>query len=899
MARADFNGDGRDDVALAMPYADVPKIGILAGNGSGGLDPPVFVNVPQAPLDLIADDFNGDGRPDLAVVATGESVYVLHNGGGTSFAAPLTLLAGDDPMRIASGDLNGDAKPDIVVTNYNRIDFADGNYDANHDVSVFFNLGNATFSSPLKLAADSGTHGLVLADVNGDARLDIVVTNEESGTLSVFVHTGGNAFAAAMRLSTGGRPTRVVAGDFDGNGTADLIANDRTNRTLKQFVNLGGSGFSAPRIIQSATIVDNMKVADVDADHRLDLIAVGGRFGASNDAAVTVFSNAGNGILSVSNNYAVGSFGVGLLLHDFNDDLNIDILVPQVNTREVSLLTNRGNGTFHGIHYLDALVSSRTDVNNPRPAPLAVADFDSDGDLDVAAPDESGGLKLLTNKGQWRFETVGSFAAGSYYDTIMPTDLDGDGNLDWLLSHRQGDAFAVVANDGQGGFRNPVIYRLAQTDFYAVLPAFFNSDETVDMLVMNDQTISSITNLGLAPPYQHRIPLSKNQHFDGVDFGGVLTVGDLSGRTWHDKNGNGRLDAGEPALPGRTVYIDLNDNGQLDANEPRTMTNDQGRYAFRGIESGPYRISELTPSGWGQTWPGGVSLDTFPGPPAYLAQRTLGAPLAGDFDRDGDLDVAAPTWDEYATILLNNGQGRFATTFEFFTGGYVDNWVSTDVDGDHAPDFVGLRKNWEVDPPEFAVVIVLNQGPLQFSDPIVLPLSDIPNRVAAGDVTGDGRPDLLVSTLSDLVLLQRLSNGTYGAPRTLLTGESFGPVMLVDLNGDTHLDLIAVTSYSGKTLLLQNDGFGDFATTHELAAGDWTSTLVSGDFDGDGNLDLALNQSSSHVQILHGAGDGAFVLRPLLATKHQHRSLQPFWTLTTTMIWIWCWMAKRWLTTGN
>ena len=89
----------------------------------------------------------------------------------------------------------------------------------------------------------------------------------------------------------------------------------------------------------------------------------------------------------------------------------------------------------------------------------------------------------------------------------------------------------------------------------------------------------------------------------GIHFGNVQPA-EINGVKWHDLNGNGNFDTGEPGLEGWTIYLDLDEDGQFDPDEPSTVTNEDGVYGFRGLGPGTYTVAEVPQPQWEQTYPG-------------------------------------------------------------------------------------------------------------------------------------------------------------------------------------------------------------------------------------------------------------------------------------------------------
>src|SRR5271157_1234108 len=120
VAVADFNGDGRLDLAVANEGSH--NVTVLLGNGTGGFTAAPGSPFPagSSPISVAVGDFNGDGKPDLAIANEGGNnvTVLLGNGTGGFTAAPGSPFpVGTQPESVAVGDFNGDGKPDLAIAN--------------------------------------------------------------------------------------------------------------------------------------------------------------------------------------------------------------------------------------------------------------------------------------------------------------------------------------------------------------------------------------------------------------------------------------------------------------------------------------------------------------------------------------------------------------------------------------------------------------------------------------------------------------------------------------------------------------------------------------------------------------------------------------------------------------
>jgi hypothetical protein len=244
--------------------------------------------------------------------------------------------------------------------------------------------------------------------------------------------------------------------------------------------------------------------------------------------------------------------------------------------------------------------------------------------------------------------------------------------------------------------------------------------------------------------------------------------------------------------------------------------------------------------------------------PEKVTMRSFHQWLAtGDFNGDGKPDLAVTNFfDETVSILLNDGTGGFGAPSVFPTGGTAGHVATGDFNNDNKLDLAILTD-------ESGVTILLGNGSGQFGPPqsYAVPLGPVALTVA--DFNGDGNLDVAVSTYPSMTVKVLLGDGqghlTGGAGYSL-DGDSFA-IISGDFNGDGNIDLSVgvINIYpNNHVAIFLGDGSGAFTLAQKIYVFDVTN-LATGDFNGDGKLDLAAaTYSLSAVSVALGDGSGHF-----------------------------------------
>ncbi|WMN12979.1 FG-GAP-like repeat-containing protein [Marivirga salinae] len=284
VAIGDLDGDGKADLAVAnYSSTNVSVLRNTSTIGTINFEPKVDFATGANPHLIAIDDFDGDGKADIAVANRNSTfkVSVLRNTsipGNISYETKIDFLSGGVPYSIATGDLDGDGKSDLAVANYNS-----------NRVSVLRNessSGTINFAPKDDFFTGGNPHSVAIGDLDGDGKADLATANYGDATVSVLHNrstTGDIDFAFREDFPTGPLPISVAIGDLNGDGKADLATANYGSgeRTVSVLRNIG-----APEdAINYATKVDFttytgpvlVAIGDLDGDGKADL-AVANRF---------------------------------------------------------------------------------------------------------------------------------------------------------------------------------------------------------------------------------------------------------------------------------------------------------------------------------------------------------------------------------------------------------------------------------------------------------------------------------------------------------------------------------------------------------------------------------------------------------------------------------------------
>jgi large repetitive protein len=853
-----------------VPTANAVYFGAVQATVLSGTATSLVVTVPAGatfqPVSVTAHNLTAfAAQPFVVTFANGSAItpmsfpnrYELNTGEG------FTAVDGD------VGDIDGDGKPDLLVINR-------GSYVSQTAVSVFRNTsaGNTLSFAPKVdyLVPDPG--GLVVADIDGDGKLDFAVTDGDTYKIALFRNTstpGSISFEPRVDLTTARMSGKIDMKDIDGDGKPDLVTSSWWEGQLVVHRNISNPGVLAfgPRINIQGPSMRNVVLQDMDRDGKPELIDMG-RISKNN-------STRGNIAFAAPvtyPNYTHSFITVG----DVDNDGLTDIVTSDQNGSKVVVFRSTGNGL---------IVAPPVEYHaTAGPAGIQLSDLDGDGKLDIATSlyDYSlAAFKNASTPGVIEFSPKVAYATQplSTDNKVVLADLNGDGKPDPIVFAEMRRSVSIFLNNVKpepfirsfsptiGSAGTTLTLRGANftgttgitvggtpvTSFTVV------SDTLLTVTIANggtgDVAVTNNSGTGTRPGFVFGFPpLVTNFAPAAATVGSSLIItGDHFGSTPQDNIVHfGPVQATVTAATSSSLTVTV-PTGAL--YRPISVTVN----GLTGYSPQPFTTTFL---GAMANFSSGSFKDTI-----RLANQTgLGA--IGDMDGDGKVDLITVSGSNTVGVSINTSADDKITfgAKQLLTTGSNPFSISTgDVDGDGKQDIIVAHNTATF------VSVFRNQstiGNLSFAARVELPTG----YAASGygpvvrDLDKNGKPEIIVAGYDPRTITVFKNQSTPGnvsfAQRLdyLLDGYAMD-IKAEDLNGDGLPELIAATNCYSRVAVFRNTsvhGTLSFALREDITVDEWPTSLTVGDLDGDGKPDVVVaSRNGNNISILKNTGAGAIV----------------------------------------
>jgi hypothetical protein len=913
VAIGDIDGDGKLDMVVCN--IDDHTLSVFRNNSAGdtlSFETSITLTTDMFPFDVAMKDLDGDGKPEIiSANIAASTISVFRNASSTgniNFASRINYSTPANPTKIAVGDLNSDGKPDLVVTSSSSA------YQALSIFPNISTTGSINFGTRQHLSSPGKLWGAVLSDIDLDGRLDVAaVTDSSSNLMVVYQNTsidGSVSFNEPVAFERGNGYGFLTVGDLNGDGRPEVITANGTSNTLSIFRNTSTSGvlnagsFSSKVDYPTGIYPHTPAIGDFDNDGHADIAFVNNGKVETPDNTLSIMRNeilevfnvisialtSGNNQVDTIRNILGEAFVVTLTDTGGHRAIGVPVdfsimSAPSGATGQIlsvvsaitdslgqasSILTlgnkagtytirasstgiSRSPVTFtamavHGKATSLALKSGNAQtysINEILPNPLVVKVTDDGGN-----PLSNVHITFLIS------DTPSAAIGHSLSTTSGVTDTNGELSTTLKLGNLPGTYTVKASSDGLIG--SPVLFSVTA------------------IVISNAPSITSINplsgyrgmSLTVTGSYFNEIPASNIVYLGSVRANvvsgttSVLNVTVPWNATYAPLTITTNGLTGSSTLPFRTTF---SSDSMISSSslEQRIdfLTGEGPEEIAQGDFTGDGKIDLVVPNFYSSTMSvfrnistkGFIASNSFDAAKNYATGNNPMDVAVGDLDGDGKLDiVVANIGSTNLSVFRNITEGdtiSFASQFQINSDAAPYGVTIVDLNRDGKPEVISSNYGGGT------VSIFRNTstvGSISFAPRIDRQTPLHPETVAAGDLDGDGLPDLIIGAEGDVSVLPNTSTYFSISFGTRIDLSISGPVWgatIGDLDVDGKLDIIG-TAKDNEIFVLRNicsPANFIFSSVVTFLKGSGEGLVSIGDLNGDGRPELVVPSSDDNL----------------------------------------------------
>ena len=686
----------------------------------------------------------------------------------------------NEPSCVFAADIDADGHVDLLAAS------------ADNGRTVWFpNDGTGQLGEEIVVGYTTyGTYDVTAADLDADGDLDVIIASS-GDRVSWFENDGAGHFSAEITIATTmDWAVSVACADMDGDGDVDVVSGSKYDNKVAWYSNDGSANFSSEHVVTTnATYLNEIALCDLDGDGDTDILSTSWESGGN----VVWYANDGQGNFAEEVELASeAGNNVTMLTCDLDGDLDVDVLYAHVGNKDVLWLENLGEAVFSE----EVVIIAQEQY----PGQLAALDLDGDGALDLATGVGSlNEIHAYFNDGEQGFAEMAVVTGQpSNPSDLLGADFNGNGQQELVYASNYDDKLVLHEHLGSGVFDEGVQIDLGVVHARSAIAVDLDQDLDLDVVCSSGH----------------------NNHLWWLENTGDGTFGT---QQWISNS----------LRAFQLMEADVDNDGDPDviaAGNQLAVLFNSGTADFTTLELGPENwtwdsvdakdlngdglVDIVGAMGNAIYWFPNVGGTTFD-EPVLVTDNVINTLyiLCADLDGDQDWDVVSASGGDHRVYWYpNNGAGEFPEQIQISSSSLlnVHSMAAADYDGDGLTDLAVAHVNYSND----HVGWYRNNGEEGWSGLIPIAYASRPFTVDAGDVDGDGDPDVVCafgfSDTHQVLYSENLGLGSFASAEVISTDVAYpSEVNMADFNADGYLDLVTASRDDNKVALFVNQtGFG-------------------------------------------------------------------------------------------